>query len=59
MSINKFTINIEGDYVDSYIYSGLLILVDIDYKLTIYKWEQLFNQGLSGLNSFKLLALPR
>ena len=57
MSINKFTINIEGDYVDSYIYSGLLILVDIDYKLTIYKWEQLFNQGLSGLNSFKLLAL--
>lgn len=59
MSINKFIINIEGDYVDSYIYSGCLILVDIDYRLTVYKWEQLFNKGLTGVSPFQLMAFKR
>lgn len=59
VSINKFIINIEGDYVDSYIYSGYLILVDIDYRLTIYKWEQLFNKGLTGISSYQLMAFKR
>lgn len=43
MSINKFTIKILGDYVDSFIYSGHLFLVDTEYQLTIFKWDEIFN----------------
>ena len=49
MSISKFSISVEGDYVDSYIYSGLLVLVDIDYRLSLYKWDQLISNGLKGV----------
>lgn len=46
MNHRKFVMNIEGDYVDSYIYSGYLVLVDSEYKLTIYKWEKLFDESI-------------
>lgn len=49
MNISQFSLNIEGDYVDSYIYSGLLFLVDIDYILAVYKWEDIIRNGLNGV----------
>lgn len=57
MSIEKFSISIEGDYVDSFIYSGLLVLVDIDYKLSIYKWDELIRVGLKGVNPINYYKL--
>lgn len=57
MSISKFSISVEGDYVDSYIYSGLLVLVDIDYRLSVYKWEELISNGLKGVELLESLAL--
>ena len=57
MSAPKFSISIEGDYVDSYIYSGLLVLVDINYKLSIYKWEELIENGLKGVDLLKAFSL--
>jgi hypothetical protein len=57
MSVSKFSISIEGDYVDSYIYSGFLVLVDIDYNLSIYKWEKLIASGLKGVDLLKSLSL--
>lgn len=53
MGIKKFVVNIEGDYVDSYIYSGYLALVDAKYRLTIYKWEELFDTSVFGRDSFQ------
>jgi len=43
MEPRKFKLYIVGDYVDSYIYSGHLFLVDINYNLTVYKWNTIFN----------------
>ena len=57
MSASRFSISIEGDYVDSYIYSGFLVLVDIDYRLSIYKWEELIGNGLKGVDLLKSLSL--
>lgn len=49
MGVKKFVVNIEGDYVDSYIYSGYLILVDANYMINIFKWERVFSDAFSGL----------
>jgi len=57
VSASKFSISIEGDYIDSYIYSGFLVLVDINYKLSIYKWEELIRNGLKGVDLLKSLSL--
>lgn len=35
------SINIEGDFVDSFIYSGTLFLVHADSKITTHNWEAL------------------
>ncbi|HAS6482024.1 TPA: hypothetical protein GRR69_05295 [Vibrio parahaemolyticus] len=37
-SLNLF---VEGQFLDSYIYSGNLFLLDENYVLSIYKWDQL------------------
>ncbi len=59
MSAKKFVVNIEGDYVDSYIYSGLLMLVDMDYRINIYKWESLCAQASSGINILQKISVDR
>lgn len=59
MSISKFSVSVEGDYVDSYIYSGLLVLVDIDYRLSVYKWEDLISNGLKGVGLFESNSLKK
>lgn len=57
MKISQFSLNIEGDYVDSYIYSGLLFLVDIKYMLTVYKWEELIKSCLNGVNPLHAIKI--
>lgn len=57
MTNNEFKIIIEGDYVDSYIYSGLLFLVDSNYILSVYKWEDIFEEALKGVNFFDSLSI--
>lgn len=36
-------LNIEGDYIDSFIYSGVLYLLDSDFKFTSYSWNSICN----------------
>ncbi|MBR9902611.1 MAG: hypothetical protein GYB15_01440 [Gammaproteobacteria bacterium] len=57
MSLKKFVVNIEGDYVDSYIYSGYLVLVDSEYRLTVYKWAELFELSSLGVDSLQFNTL--
>lgn len=57
MKNNEFKIVIEGDYVDSYIYSGLLFLVDSNYILSVYKWEKIFDDALKGVDFFDSLLI--
>ena len=38
---------IEGDYVDSFIYSGTLFLVNADSIVTTYAWEELVDASLA------------
>lgn len=45
-------LNIEGDYIDSFIYSGVLYLLDSDFKFTSYSWSSLCNFLLER-NGFK------
>lgn len=42
MKISK-KIKIEGDFIDSFIYSGSLFLVDTQLNLTSYSWNQLIS----------------
>jgi hypothetical protein len=41
MSLQCISINIEGDFVDSFIYSGTLFLVHADSRITTHNWEVL------------------
>lgn len=41
MSSKCISINIEGDFIDSFIYSGTLFLVHADSKITTHHWESL------------------
>ena len=41
---------IEGDYIDSFIYSGVLFLVDSNLILRAYSWQGVFDRSISNLN---------
>ncbi|WP_413692280.1 hypothetical protein [Psychromonas sp. KJ10-2] len=47
--MNEIKLFIEGQFLDSYIYSGNLFLLDEDYFLNIYKWDRLVD--IATLNS--------
>ncbi|RKG37918.1 hypothetical protein [Acinetobacter rongchengensis] len=42
MTITK-KIKIEGDFIDSFIYSGSLFLIDTQLRLTSYAWNEILN----------------
>ncbi|GHY53462.1 hypothetical protein VCSRO70_3585 [Vibrio cholerae] len=46
--MKKIKVTIEGEFVESYIYSGHLILVDKNYQLNVYKWDSLVGLALKG-----------
>lgn len=41
-------IQIEGDYVDSFVYSGVLFLLDTQMKLTTYNWKDILNLAVKN-----------
>ncbi|ENJ5959320.1 hypothetical protein AB1Z15_000509 [Vibrio parahaemolyticus] len=47
--MESLNIEIIGDYVDSYIYSGNLILVGSDYVLRTYRWDDLIDEATDGI----------
>lgn len=42
--MSEFRINIEGNFLDSFIYSGVLITIDVDGKLCTHSWRHLINE---------------
>jgi len=42
--MSEFRINIEGNFLDSFIYSGVLITIDVDGKLCTHSWRNLINE---------------
>jgi hypothetical protein len=63
-----FSIEIEGDFIDSFLYSGTLFLVHADSKITTHAWEALLNSSIvaswgsnvnqSAVNFIKDCRLP-
>lgn len=49
---SKVKIEIEGDYIDSFVYSGVLFLVNSDLNLKAYSWDNVFDRCLDGLGIF-------
>jgi hypothetical protein len=49
MNRNYISIKIEGDFIDSFIYSGTLFLVDANSHITTYNWEGLLNAVLCNV----------
>ena len=46
MNRKSISIKIEGDFIDSFIYSGILFLVSANLQISIYSWEGLLNETL-------------
>lgn len=42
---------IEGDYLDSFVYSGTLFLVDSKSRLTLYRWDQIVEKVFDGCSN--------
>lgn len=57
MALDKVVVNIEGEYVDSYIYSGYLVLINDEYRLTVYKWRDLFDRNSLGFGLVEFMFL--
>ncbi|WP_160062103.1 hypothetical protein [Psychromonas sp. L1A2] len=55
----KLTVNICGDYIESYIYSGVLFLIDADFKLSIYSWDKICEELLANKTLFEKLKFKR
>src|SRR4028119_140617 len=51
MRRNYLTIKIEGDFIDSFIYSGTLFLVNANSHIATYNWEGLLNEALLSKKS--------
>lgn len=54
---SKVKIEIEGDYIDSFVYSGILFLVNSDLTLKAYSWDGVFEHSLEGLGIFQKMQL--
>lgn len=44
--MNKLSLTVEGDYLDSFIYSGVLFLIDFNSNLNIINWKELLEKRL-------------
>lgn len=47
---SELNILIEGDYIDSFIYSGVLFLISSDLILRAYSWERILDQSIINLD---------
>ncbi|MGR5154870.1 hypothetical protein [Photobacterium swingsii] len=57
--MKNISLTIEGEYLDSYIYSGNLFLLDENYLLNIYKWDEVVKLALKGVSLFEQLSLTK
>ena len=48
---------IEGDYIDSFVYSGVLFLVTSDLILRAFSWDGLFKHAISNINQLKKIGI--
>ena len=48
-SFPTVTVNIEGEFIDSFIYSGSLFLVGMDGLLKTYQWKDIVNHILKSV----------
>lgn len=53
MSSDYIALRIEGDFVDSFIYSGSLFIVTADARIKIYDWEELICSEFKGKTTLK------
>ena len=53
----KITINIHGDYLDSFVYSGVLFIMNTDFNLSVYTWDEICSEILSGESLFDQLMI--
>lgn len=56
---SKVKIEIEGDYIDSFVYSGVLFLVNSDLSLKAYSWDNVFDRCLDGLGILHKILLKK
>lgn len=56
---NKIKIEIEGDYIDSFVYSGVLFLIDSELHLKAYSWDNVYSRSLIGIGPFDLMRLKK
>lgn len=64
MTAERIQIKIEGEYVESFLYSGTLFLVGADSKLALYDWEALLKNTMrltseADLSTFNFLLDSR
>lgn len=64
MTAKRIQIKIEGEYVESFLYSGTLFLVGTDSKLAMYDWEALLKNAMrltceAALSTFNFLLDSR
>ncbi|OCW96685.1 hypothetical protein [Alishewanella sp. HH-ZS] len=52
MSNLALNLTIKGDFIDSFIYSGILYLLDTDFNFKSYRWEDICNY-IKNRNGFK------
>lgn len=57
MNMERVSVEIEGDYLCSFIYSGVLILVDSDFFLHAYSWEDVVLASLKGVDAFERFSI--
>lgn len=51
MKLDHISLEIEGNYLISYIYSGVLVLVDFEFNLIAYSWKDVVDRLLSNTPS--------
>ncbi|MEH6577394.1 MAG: hypothetical protein V7731_10015 [Amphritea sp.] len=49
---NHVKILIEGDYINSFVYSGVLFLINSDLILKAYSWDRIFDYSISEIKLF-------
>lgn len=54
---NNAKILIEGDYIDSFVYSGVLFLINSDLVLKAYSWDRIFDHSISEVKFFNKITL--
>lgn len=58
MAWDHVSLELEGDFLSSFIYSGVLLLVDSDFVLSAYSWQEVLSAAVRGGKSAEQISLP-